>query len=119
MRKPIAALIIAVTLLFAGSPLIFVPMTGCSTSQQRQTINTLYSVGQTTDAAYKSYLDLVVAGKVPTNSVPGVSARYAEFQQAFSAAIVLSTLNTNAPPTPAVTAAAANLTSAIAVAKSR
>lgn len=118
MRKSFAALIIAVTLLFAASPLIFVPMTGCSTSQQRQTINTLFTTAATVDSAYRAFLDGVISGQIPTNSVPSVSARYAEFQSVLSSAIALATLSSNSPPSPEITAAAANVASAISVAKS-
>lgn len=119
MRNRITALVAAVSLLFATCTLVFVPVTGCSTSQQRQSINTLASVGQATDAAVKTYLDQVLAGKVKTNSVPSVMARYTEFQMAYNAALTLATLNTNAPPDPGTVAAAANVKSAINVAKGK
>jgi hypothetical protein len=92
---------------------------GCSSTQQRQTVNTLFTVGQGVDAAYKSYLDLVVAGKIPTNDVPAISQRYQQFQQVFSAAIAASALSTNAPPSPLVAAQAAQVTQAIDIAKQR
>lgn len=93
--------------------------TGCSTSAQRTTVNTLFSVGQTADSAYKSYLDLVVSGQLKTNDVPEISRRYQQFQQVFSAAITASALSSNSPPSPMVSAAAAQLTQAITIAKQR
>lgn len=111
--------VVLVSLLFTLSPLVFLPSSGCSTSQQRQTVNTLKSVADATDAAVKTYLDQVVAGKIKTNDVPSVMARYSEFQAAFNIALLAATLNTNAPPTPAVTASSANVRSAISVAKTR
>lgn len=90
---------------------------GCSTSGQRKAVNTLFAVGQSVDAAYKSYLDLVVAGQVKTNDVPRISQQYLAFQHAFSAAITLSTLNTNAPPSPELANAASQILLAIQAAK--
>lgn len=105
--------------LFAASALVVTVGTGCSTTQQRHTVNTLASVAQTTDAAVKTYLDQVVAGRIATNDVPSVMARYSEFQAAFNIALIAATLNTNAPPDPSTIAAAANVKSAINVSKQR
>lgn len=118
MRSRICGLIL-VSMLFTVPSLVILTGPGCSTSQQRITVNTLKSVADTTDAAVKTYLDQVVAGKIKTNDVPSVMARYSEFQAAFNIALIAATLNTNAPPTPEVIANSANVKSAIAVAKTR
>lgn len=115
MRKLFTSVILALAL---AIPLTVV-VTGCTTTQQRKTVNTLFTLGQTVDAAYKSYLDMVVTGKLPTNNVPSVSARYSEFQTAFNAAVTLSTMQTNAPPSPVVQAAAANVLSAVKLSKGK
>ena len=99
---------------FVATPVVF---TACTTSQQRISYNSLYSVGKSVDVAYRSYLDLVLAGKVKTNSVPAISKQYNEFQQAFGAAVVVLTLNTNAPASTAITAQASELIGNIAKAK--
>ena len=67
---------------------------------QQQAVKTLYSVHKTVDAALDAYLDLVIAGKLPTNSVPRVTAAYGEFQTAYNANLVFVSMNTNsAAPT--------------------
>lgn len=121
MRRVLQSLLF--TVLLVGSGLFFgavlTSQSGCTRTQQRTAVNTLSSVGQATDAAIKAYLDQVVAGQVKTNDVPSVMARYSEFQAAYNLALIAATLNTNAPPTPEVTANSANVKSAIAVAKTR
>jgi hypothetical protein len=120
MRSRIVSLaILSVLLLFATCTLVFVPVTGCSTSQQRTVVNTLASTGQATDAAIKTYLDQVLAGKVKTNDVPTVMARYNEFQTAWNIALVAATLNTNAPPDVATANAASQVQLAIKAAKGK
>lgn len=101
---------------------VWLPITATFTacrapSAQRVTYNSLYSVGRTVDAAYRSYLDLVLAGQVSTNKVPAISRQYNEFQAVFGTAVALAASNTNAPPEPRVAAQAASLTAAIADAR--
>lgn len=91
--------------------------TGCSTSQQRTVVNSLFTTGQTVDAAYRSYLDAVIAGKVPTNDVPRISQQYQVFQNAFTLAVAASTLNKTAPPSPEMANAASQLLLSIDAAK--
>lgn len=87
-------------ILIALLPVTVGIVTGCRTpSQQRKTFNTMWSLATAVDTSYKSYLDLVIAGKVPTNSVPRVSQAYANFQTDFNTALVLVSFNTNAAPT--------------------
>ena len=99
------------------SPIVIVP--ACSTSQQRQAYNSLYTVGQTVDSAYKSYLDLVVNGKVATNDVPRISGYYADFQRAYGLAVGVVATAKNVPPSPEVSSAANRILSAITQAKGK
>ena len=73
---------------------------GCTTSQQRVTFNTLYSIEQGTTSALDGYDSLVIQGKISTNDVPKVSAAYNKFQTAFLVALDAARYNTNAiaPP---------------------
>lgn len=105
MKKLFASLAIAFAVLLPAAAIF----TACqSPSAQRTAFNTVYSVGKTVDAGYRSYLDLVVAGKVPTNGVPKIAREYDAFQSAFRAASLLVVLNTNAPaPAELITQAAA------------
>jgi hypothetical protein len=86
----LAVLALAIPLLFGG----------CQTTPQRKTFNTVWTLGSTVNESYKAYLDLVIAGQLPTNNVRRVSMAYNRFQDALSAATVLITANTNAPPPP-------------------
>jgi hypothetical protein len=90
---------------------------GCSTSQRRATYNSLATVGHTTDAAVKSYLDLVIQGQVSTNSVPTVAKNYQTFQAAFNAAVALAQFNTNAVAPPNVVALSGVVINSINTAK--
>jgi ABC-type phosphate/phosphonate transport system permease subunit len=109
--------ILAAILLTVAVAIPVSTFSGCSTTQQRQTFNTVYSVGRTVDTAYKSYLDLVIAGALQTNGVPDIARQYSAFQTAFGAAVLVVTLNTNAPAPPELITAAANLTMQIEAAK--
>lgn len=98
-------------------PMAPVLITGCTTSQERKVYNSLYSVGASVDASYKSYLDLVIQGKLATNDVPRISGYYADFQRIFAAAVAANGVNKNALPSPEVSSAASRITSAITQAK--
>lgn len=113
MKRQLALLIMIIGLGAGVSALV----TGCNTTQQRQAINSLYTVGESVDAAYKSYLDGVVAGRIATNDVPQISQQYALFQSAFSLALAASTISSNAPPTPEMSNAASQLILSIQAAK--
>lgn len=93
-------------------------LTACkSPSTQRASVNTLFTVGKTVDVAYRSYLDLIVAGDVATNAVPQIAGKYNQFQTAFALAVALVASNTNAPAPPSLIAEAAILTGQIENAK--
>lgn len=71
---------------------------GCQApSGQRKAYNTLYSAHVTADAALKTYYNLVIAGVLPTNSVPRVTAAYGDFQAVFNAALQVVANDPNAP----------------------
>lgn len=113
--KVLLTLILACSLISAP-----VMLTGClKPSQQRTTVNTIWSVGQVADASYKAYLDSVIAGTVATNNVPQISQRYREFQAAFSTAVTVAALNTNAPPSVELLNAASQLDLTIKAATQR
>jgi hypothetical protein len=70
--------------------------TGCKTSQQRISYNTLYSVQSVTVGAFDSYVAQVIKGNIPTNSLPQVSRKFNVFQAAFAVALDAVQYNTNA-----------------------
>lgn len=111
------------TVLLIGSGLLFgavlTSQSGCSTSQQRTAVNTLRSTAEVTDAAFKAYLDGVLAGTIKTNDVPKVAAAYSTFQLAWNAALVAATMNQNAVPTPDVANAASQVKLHIQAAKQK
>ena len=81
---------------------------GCrAPSAQKQSVNTLFSLHKTVDAALDSYLDAVVSGTLHTNGVPIVLKAYADFQTVYNSAVAVAVMNTNAPPNPAVSDMAA------------
>lgn len=83
---------------------------GCA-SQSRTAYNTLASVQTTTTGAYNGYLNLVVQGKLPTNSVPVVSKDYNLFQATWTAAVMVAQWNTNTvAPQPVLDASAKVIT---------
>lgn len=111
-------LLVAITIVFALWLPITATLTGCKTpTAQRQAFNTVYSLGATVDASYRAYLDLVVTGQVSTNGVRAVAQQYNAFQDAFRAAVVVVTLNTNAPAPASLIGKAAEVTATIENAK--
>jgi len=69
---------------------------GCTTSQQTTTYKTLFSLEQTTTAAYDTYLALVVNGQIPTNGMPTIAHAYNTFHAASIVALDGVQYNTNA-----------------------
>lgn len=88
-------------------------LAGCASAGYRA-VNV---VGHTTDAAVKSYFDLVLAGLVPTNDVPKISKAYDEYQSLYRIAIRVARLNPNTPPDTNLTARSRALLHAVAEAK--
>lgn len=81
--------------IFALGLLIGIPI-GCGTTPKSVAYKTLYGLEQTTVSAYDGYLQLVIQGKVRTNSVPKISRDFNQFQTAMQAAIELANHSTNA-----------------------
>jgi hypothetical protein len=89
----------------------------CKPSQQTVTYNTLSSIQVSTAGAYSAYLDLVITGKLATNSVPVVSRDYTLFQTAWNAAVSVASMGLETPATQPVTDAAIKVVADITVAK--
>jgi len=89
----------------------------CAPSAQKVVYNTLASVQVATSGAYSAYLDLVVTGKLSTNSVPLVSKDYTVYQQVWQVAVTTAALGVQAPATQPVTDAAAKVVADITIAK--
>ncbi len=89
---------------------------GCVTPS-RTIYNTLASVQVTTAGAYNAYLDLVVQGKVATNSVPTISRDYTSFLAVWTSAVTVAAAGVNSPATAPVTEASAKVIADITVAK--
>lgn len=81
------------------------------------TYKSLASLGQTTDAAYRTYNDLLVRGQVGTNDYPAIAKAYNQFQSAYYQAVVFAQFNTNTTAGPTVEAAANALLTAISIAE--
>jgi hypothetical protein len=97
-------------------PLLALLLVGCATSQ-RSLFNSLATVEVITTGAYSSYLDLVVTGKLPTNTVPAISLNYNTFKFAWSAAVVVAQWQTNQVAPPNVVAASTKVLDGISAAK--
>lgn len=83
------------------------------------TYKSLATLGQTTDAAYRTYNDLLVHGTVKTNDYPAVVHAYTEFQSAYYQAVVFAQYNTNTTASGTVQAAADKLLSVITAAEAQ
>jgi len=75
--------------------LIFTLQLACSTTTQRQAINTIGSVETAATASVDSYFSLVLQGKLPTNNVPQVTRAYNALQQSVKTSLDLVQNNTN------------------------
>jgi uncharacterized protein YcfL len=78
------------------SSLSLILFIGCSTTQQRTTYNTIFTVEQTATTAVQIYYGLVLEGKVSTNGVPTISKAFNDFQSAASLATITAEQGTNA-----------------------
>lgn len=87
------------------SVIVLMLMVACATNK---TFTTLSATEQAVTIGYSAYLDLVVAGKVPTNNVPTIARAYDDFQAAMKAAVLFSQ-TTNAPVTQTVIEAATTI----------
>lgn len=91
---------------------------GC-VSQSRTAYNTLASIQAVTTGAYGDYLNLVVKGKLPTNSVPTISKDYNTFQATWTAACMIAQWNTNSVAPQQVLDASANVITEINIEKAK
>lgn len=89
-------LLIPLAFALATTPVV---LTGCSTTKPAA-YKTLVQVRDITDAAFKSYLSLVVEGKISSAGIERVSASYAIFQVALNAALVAAQTNEQATAPP-------------------
>lgn len=93
----------SVLLLVVGS----IAIIGCTTSQQKATYNTLYSLESAVTASVDAYDAQIISGSISTNSLPTVTKAFNDFQAAMNVAVTLNQNNSNAvaPPDLAVEAA--------------
>lgn len=68
---------------------------GCTTPQQTATYNSLYTIEQTADNSYKAYVDLIIQGKISTNSLPQVAHIYNDLHGAIILANTINQAGTN------------------------
>ena len=106
---------------FAAALLLLVGtgMTCQNKSPRKITYDTLASVGYTTDAALKSYLDLVARGQLSASGLPEVTKTYNSFQAIYNLAVSVALFNTNAVATTDVVTESINVINAIERAKVR
>lgn len=90
--KRILPLLAIVALLGFGE----VAITGCK-SPQTAAFKTISAIVTGSTLTVNTYYSLVIAGSVPTNGVPSVSAAYNHLQADAATAIVEASGNTNAP----------------------
>lgn len=100
MKKIFAAFVLSAAIALAVG---FVS-TGCkSTSVQTTAYTTLATLESAVNAAEQGYMDLIVKGAIPTNSLASEAKAYNQFQTDFGMAVTLvSGALTNAAP-PALT----------------
>lgn len=94
-------------------------LAGCAgtSSPRRVAYNTLASVGYSTDAAMKSYLDMIARGQVSTGALPSLSQKYNTFQVAYNLAISAAQMNVSAPAPSNVVDLSADLINSVERAK--
>lgn len=71
-------------------------ITGCSTSQQRTTYNTLSSVEATAQATVTGYYTAAAKGLADTNGIPNVTKAFNDFQVTMQVAELVAQNNSNA-----------------------
>lgn len=99
--------------------LLAVAWIGCTTSQQTVAYKTIGASEAAVLAANSAYLDAVVTGVVPTNSVPQVERDFNDVQMALHLAAVTASGGANAPIPIAVNVKVMNFTNAVNVPKLR
>ena len=76
--------------------LCVVSLTAMTCKTQRAAYNTIAGVEATASASFDGYLSAVIAGKIPTNSVPDVSLKFDQLQSAATLAAAADQAGTNA-----------------------
>lgn len=89
---------------------------GCAT-QSTIAYKSLSAVEAATVTAYTTYLQGVVAGTIPTNSVPSITRDFMLFQSAMQATVAIASQGGNAPATQPINDASTKLLTEIATAK--
>jgi hypothetical protein len=79
---------------------------GCTTSQQTTAYKTIGATEAAVLNANAAYLDSVVTGQTPTNSVPTVESAFNDMQFALHQAAAFASGGTNSPTSPALDAKA-------------
>ena len=69
--------------------------TGCSTTQQRTTYNTLAATEATATATVDGYYLAAAKGLAPTNGIPTVAKAYNDFQAVMQVSVILAQNNSN------------------------
>ena len=103
-------------MLVAAAIVAVIVCVGCA-SQSRVLYNTLATTQITTTGAYRTYLNLVLSGSVPTNGVPAISADFNLFQVVWAGAVTVASGNTNAVTPQVVLDQSAKVLAEIATAK--
>lgn len=106
MKKLFAIWPLILALALAPTPLL---IQGCSTTQQRQAYNTIYSLERAAMAAYDSYMTGVIRGEIRTNDVPQVSKSFNVFQASMLVALDAAEFNRNAEAPASLSNQAADL----------
>lgn len=116
MRKLNSILAALVLALAITTPVVIT--SGCKTpTQQKFAVNTITTTHEAVDFLLDGYLDLVLANKLSTNSVPTVLRSYGLYQTAYNSALVIVLGNTNASSPAALSDAAASFTTTVTAAK--
>jgi rhamnogalacturonyl hydrolase YesR len=71
-------------------------LVGCSTTAQRQAVNTIGGVETSATALVDGYYTEVLKGNLPTNDVPTVSRAYDSLQASIKLSLTVVQNNTNA-----------------------
>ncbi len=93
--KKLRSILVAVVIAFSIALPPAALLTGCTSSQQTTTYNTLYTVEHTTVAAYDGYVKAILKGDASTNGLPAVSKAFNKFQASFLVALDAAQFQTN------------------------
>jgi len=113
MKRAFSILLLSVGLFtWAVAPVVF---TGCFTpTQQKQAVNTIFSIQTATHAAYDAYVDAVIAGEADPKGLKSVSTALNQFNAATLVALDAVQFSTNAPAPTTLTILSGDLLNLIA-----